>query len=71
MTNKIIKTKDYLVTGENFKVALDQRTGVLKTTPVPNPESLKKYYQTKQYIPHTSAPKTTLEKPMSLLEKLE
>ena len=40
MTNKTIKTKDYLVTGESFKISLDQRTGVLKTRPVPKPESL-------------------------------
>ena len=70
MTNKTIKTKDYLVTGESFKISLDQRTGVLKTTPVPKPESLKKYYQTKQYMSYTSAPKTTFEKAYVFIRKI-
>jgi len=70
MTNKIINTKDYLVTGESFKIALDQQTGVLKTMPAPNPESLKKYYQTQQYISYTSNPKTTLEKAYVFVRKI-
>ncbi len=50
MTNKIINTKDYLVTGESFKISLDEQTGVLKTTPTPNPETLKKYYESRDLV---------------------
>ena len=69
MINKSIKTKDYLVTGESFKIALDQQTGVLKTMPAPTPESLKKYYQTQQYISYTSNPKPPLEKAYVFVRK--
>ena len=69
MTNKIINTKDYLVTGESFKISLDERTGVLKTTPTPNSESLKKYYQTKRYTSYTSTPKTAIERAYVFVRK--
>ena len=70
MTNKNINTKDYLVTGESFKISLDKRTGVLKTTPTPNAESLKKYYQTQRYTSYTSTPKTVVEKAYVFVRKI-
>ncbi len=36
----------------------------------PKPESLKKYYQTKQYMSYTSAPKTTFEKAYVFIRKI-
>ena len=70
MTNKIINTKDYLVTGESFKISLDEHTGVLKTTPTPNPESLKKYYHTERYTSYTSNPKTLVERVYVFVRKI-
>ncbi len=69
MINKIINTKDYLVTGESFKISLDEQTGVLKTTPTPNPETLKKYYQIKRYTSYTSTPKTAVERAYVFVRK--
>ena len=70
MTNKTISTKDYLVTGESFKISLDKHAGVLKTTPTPNPDSLKKYYQTERYTSYTSSPKTVVEKVYVFVRKI-
>ena len=70
MTNKIINTKDHLVTGESFKISLDEHTGVLKTTPTPSPESLKKYYHTERYTSYTSTPKTAVERAYVFVRKI-
>ena len=70
MTNKLINTKDHLVTDERFKISLDEHTGVLKTTPTPNLESLKKYYHTEQYTSYTSSPKTLVERAYVFVRKI-
>ena len=70
MTKKSINTKDYLVTGECFKISIDEETGVLKTTPTPNPEDLKKYYHPSRYDSYISVPKTATEKIYVFVRKI-
>ena len=47
------ETKDYLVTGEKFKVYLDQNNIIGKTFPVPLKGEMHKYYESKEYHPHS------------------
>ena len=52
------ETKDYLVTGEKFKVYLDQNNVIGKTFPVPPKEQIHKYYDSLEYHPHSLNKKT-------------
>ena len=54
------ETKDYLVTGEKFKVYLDQNNVIGKTYPVPQKEEMDKYYQSEVYYPHSLNKKNLL-----------
>ena len=49
------ETKDYLVTGEKFKVYLDQNNIIGKTHPVPQKEEMNKYYESADLIIMTAA----------------
>ena len=51
--NLLCETKDYLVTGERFKVYLDQNNIIGKTHPVPQIEEMDKYYESEDYYPHS------------------
>lgn len=48
-----LKTKDYLVSGESFKLIYDSKLDMLKTFPHPDAASLPKYYESEDYISHT------------------
>ena len=54
------ETKDYLVTGENFKVYLDPNNIIGKTHPVPKKEEMGKYYESERYYPHSLNKKNLL-----------
>jgi len=54
------ETKDYLVTGEKFKVYLDQNNVIGKTYPVPQKEEMDKYYESEVYYPHSLNKKNLL-----------
>ena len=54
------ETKDYLVTGEKFKVYLDQNNIIGKTHPVPQKEEMDKYYESEDYYPHSLNKKNSL-----------
>ncbi len=47
------ETKDYLVSGQNFKIYLDENSIIGKTFPVPKREEMHKYYQSREYYPHS------------------
>ncbi len=46
-------SKDYLVTGESFKVYLDENKIIGKTFPAPKKSEMFKYYDSNQYLPHS------------------
>ena len=48
-----IKTKDFLVSGEEFSLLYDLDRELLITHPQPKIESLSKYYESEEYISHT------------------
>ncbi|WP_298505577.1 class I SAM-dependent methyltransferase [uncultured Maribacter sp.] len=55
-----LKTKDFLITGEEFRLELDSDLDMLVTQP--QPENLAAYYQSEDYISHSDASKTTMDK---------
>ncbi len=55
-----LKTKDYSVTGECFELVHDPELHMLSTRP--QPKDLAGYYNSKDYISHTDAKETMVEK---------
>lgn len=55
-----LETKDYTVTGESFKLLHDPVLDMLVTEP--QPENLGKYYESADYISHTDAKKSVVDK---------
>jgi len=66
--NTFIKTKDFLVSAEEFSLICSEAQGVLKTTPIP--ENLEKYYQSEEYISHTDSKESIFEKAYQLVKKI-
>lgn len=58
--NIYITTKDYLVSGEEFKLVSDPMTEMLITTPQPDLDSLPNYYKHQSYISHSDKSKGLL-----------
>ena len=52
-----IKSKDFLVTGEEFDLLYDAKREILLTSPQPSVENLSKYYESDEYISHTDSKK--------------
>ncbi len=59
---KPISTKDYSVTKESFTLVYDEKFQCLKTTPKPSDTDLNRYYESDEYISHTDAKNTFVEK---------
>ena len=59
--NKKLALKDYFLTGEDFEIYEDSKTGVLYTLPQPI-ENLGKYYESENYISHTDGKKSVFER---------
>lgn len=55
-----LRTKDYSVTGERFELIYDPNFKMLSTQP--QPQDLRKYYESQSYISHTDANKTLIDK---------
>jgi len=75
MSEKIIKTgpkstnfktyiscKDYLVSGEQFDLLLDDTLDLLMTNPKPEAKKLASYYKSENYISHTDSKKSLLDR---------
>lgn len=58
--NQYLETKDYTLTGESFQLLHDPVLDMLVTKP--QPEDLGKYYESEDYISHTDAKKTLVDK---------
>lgn len=54
------ETKDFLVTGQKFKIYIDKNNIIGKTFPVPKKEDMGKYYDSEQYHPHSLDKKSFL-----------
>lgn len=57
-----LKTKDHLVTGEKFELMYDSTMDMFITDPIPDTESLPKYYKSEAYISHSDANKSIIDK---------
>ena len=62
-----LRTKDYAVTGEEFELLYDESLKMLVTEP--QPKKLNKYYKSKDYISHTDASKTIIDKIYQIVKK--
>jgi 2-polyprenyl-3-methyl-5-hydroxy-6-metoxy-1,4-benzoquinol methylase len=60
--NNPIKTKDYLVSGEEFTLVENEFGDILQTIPVPHLDKLPDYYKSENYISHTDTKKSLTEK---------
>lgn len=57
----VLKTKDYFLTGEEFGLYRNHEFGFLETRPVPL-DRLSDYYKSENYISHSDAKKSPLDK---------
>lgn len=62
-----LECRDFLVSGEKFKLISDDNSEILRTWPVP--ENLEFYYQSKDYISHTDSSKGITEKIYQLVKR--
>jgi SAM-dependent methyltransferase len=50
-----LEVRDFLVSGETFRLLHDPERDMLQTFPVPDPERLSLYYESEDYISHTDS----------------
>lgn len=62
------KTKDYLVSQENFNLIFDKESDMLITEP--QPKNLEKYYDPKNYISHSDEKNSFIEKVYQQVKKI-
>ncbi len=65
-----LKTKDYLVSGEEFTLIENDYGDILQTTPVPDLHKLPEYYKSEKYISHTDTRKSFTEKVYHAVKKI-
>ena len=65
---KSIKTRDYSVSQEFFTLEYDEEYHLYKTTPLP--ENLDKYYESEDYISHTDASVSLIDKLYQTVKKI-
>lgn len=58
----VMKCKDHTVSGETFELCFDEAFEMLVTKPKPDDSSLSKYYESEDYISHTDAKRSVLER---------
>lgn len=58
----LLKTQDFLVSGESFSLEYDAELDMLITRPQPNPDQLSVYYKSENYISHTDSQKSFIDK---------
>jgi len=66
--NSYIKTKDFLLSGEEFTLFENAEKDLLKTIPVP--ENVSDYYQSEHYISHTDSNRSFFDKAYQLVKKI-
>lgn len=62
-----LKTKDYSISGEEFELVYDESLDMLVTKP--QPQELDKYYLSENYISHTDANATLIDKIYQAVKK--
>ncbi|NND63424.1 MAG: class I SAM-dependent methyltransferase [Flavobacteriaceae bacterium] len=55
--NTYLKTKDFLLTGEEFELKYNEELQLLETFPQPSENALARYYESPEYISHTDSQK--------------
>ena len=63
-----VNCEDYLVSNEKFDLLLDDNLDLLMTSPKPENENLGKYYESEDYISHTDAKKSLVDKVYQLVK---
>lgn len=67
-TEKVLKLRDYSVSGETFELYLDTELELLKTNPQPQGEDLNRYYESEDYISHTDSKRNWFEKAYQIVK---
>lgn len=62
-----LKTKDFSVSGETFELFKDEELDMLVTRP--QPENLSRYYESEDYISHTDAEKSLMDKMYQVVKR--
>lgn len=65
-----LKTKDYLVTGEEFTLVENEFGDILQTIPVPSLIKIPEYYKSENYISHTDTKKSFTDKLYHFIKKI-
>lgn len=68
LSEPYLRTKDFLVSGEEFELIQANPAGLLRTCPTPS--NLSEYYQSEDYISHTDHRRTLFEKLYQGVKKL-
>lgn len=66
----LAETKDYLVTGERFKVLLSPYTKIAYTHPKPNVAEIDRYYASENYISHGNKKNTGIDQLYGMVQKI-
>ncbi len=61
-SSEFLKTQDYFLTNQNFKIDQCVSCGFKFTNPIPGIEEIPKYYQSTEYISHSNADKGIVNK---------
>lgn len=69
MKDFVLKTKDFMVSGEEFSLIYNEKYDFLQTEPQPEIHTIHKYYQSKEYISHTDGNKNWFEKIYQIVKK--
>jgi len=64
-----LECKDYTVSGETFTLYKDKEYDMLVTSPKPDSENLGKYYESNDYISHTDARRSFVDKLYQIVKK--
>lgn len=64
-----MKVKDHSVSGEVFELVYNEQYDMLQTSPQPQGAKLAKYYESDDYISHTDASRTLVEKMYQLVKR--
>ncbi len=63
-----IKTKDFSISQEDFELVYNEKYDLYKTSPIP--ENLESYYESEDYISHTDAKTSLIDKLYQIVKKI-
>jgi transcription elongation factor Elf1 len=65
----ILESEDFFLSNDRFSIIKCTNCGLVRTFPLPDKESIKKYYQSDEYISHTGVNKGIINKLYLIIRK--